>query len=77
MTRTCLGSSASDSSQTMPRCGSLKLWNSSITTALTSVKSNASGCSSRFSSTSATTTLIGAAGFTVRLPVTSPTRSRA
>ena len=39
--RTCSGSSPSDSSQTMPRSGSLKLWNSSITTALTWLKSNA------------------------------------
>ena len=39
--RTCSGSSPSDSSQTMPRSGSLKLWNSSITTALTWLKSKA------------------------------------
>ena len=31
----CFGSSASDSSQTMPRSGSAKVWNSSITTAET------------------------------------------
>ena len=76
ITRTCLGSSTSDSSHTIPRCGSLKLWNSSITTAATRPKSNSSGCSSRFSNTSATTTLICACGFTVRCPVTSPTWSR-
>ena len=37
----CFGSMASDSSQTMPRSGSAKLWNSSITTAETCEKSNA------------------------------------
>ena len=31
----CCGSMPSDSSQTMPRSGSAKLWNSSITTAET------------------------------------------
>ena len=76
MTRTWAGSSDSASSQTIPRWGSLKLWNSSITTAATLVKSNASWCSSRLSSTSATTTLTGACGLTVRLPVTSPTWPR-
>ena len=39
--RTCSGSSPNDSSQTMPRSGSVKLWNSSITTALTWLKSKA------------------------------------
>ena len=33
--RTCGGSRPSESSQTTPRSGSVKLWNSSITTALT------------------------------------------
>ena len=76
ITRTCAGSSDSASSHTMPRCGSLKLWNSSITTDPTLAKSNDSGCSSRFSNTSATTTLTWADGFTVRCPVTRPTWSR-
>ena len=39
--RTCGGSRPRDSSQTMPRSGSVKLWNSSMTTAATSLKSKA------------------------------------
>ena len=46
-TRTLGGSSASDSSQTMPRSGSLKLWNSSMTTPATSLKSDWPGSGER------------------------------
>jgi formylglycine-generating enzyme required for sulfatase activity len=42
-TRTCGGSRASDSSQRMPRSRSLKLWNSSITTAPTCSRSASAG----------------------------------
>ena len=73
--RTCGGSRPSDSSQTTPRSGSVKLWNSSITTALTSLKSKASRCSRRFRRISATTTSTRASGFSRRLPVTRPTSS--
>ncbi len=73
--RTCGGSRPSVSSQTIPRSGSLKLWNSSITTALVRLKSNASRCSSRLKRISATTTRMRASGFSRRLPVTRPTSS--
>ena len=69
----CLENMASDNSQTAPRSGSLKLWNSSITTAATSSKPNSPGCSNRLSRISATTTRMRASGLTRRLPVTSPT----
>ena len=69
--RTCLGSSPRLSSQTIPRSRSEKLWNSSITTALTWLKSKP--CSRRFKRISATTTSTGASGFSRRLPVTRPT----
>ena len=70
--RTRGGKSPSDSSQTTPRSGSVKLWNSSITTALSWLKSNASRCSKRFRRISATTTRTRASGFSRRLPVTRP-----
>jgi hypothetical protein len=71
--RTCGGSRPRANSQTTPRSGSPKEWNSSITTALVRLKSNASVCSNRLKRISATTTRIRASGFSRRLPVTRPT----
>ena len=60
-------------SQTIPRSTSAKLWNSSMTTALTSSNWKCCLSSSRLSNISATTTNTRASGLIRRFPVTNPT----